>query len=98
MPGTEIPAGTRAENPCVADANAGEADAAEIVDPLDRGRQQAGRRRRDMDEFRPHADLDFRAGRQHAVIAIKPMIWPSMRASCLLTAAGTMFMPGEPMK
>ena len=26
---------------------------------------------RDIDEFRPHADLDLRAGRQHAVIAVQ---------------------------
>ena len=45
----------------VADAHACETDAAEIVDPLDIGRQQAGAGRRDVDEFRAHADLDPRA-------------------------------------
>ncbi len=35
------------------------------------GRQQAGRGSRDIDEFRPHADLDVRARRQHAVIAVQ---------------------------
>ena len=33
-----------------------------------RGRQQAGRGSGDIDEFGSHADLDLRAGREHAVI------------------------------
>ncbi len=74
---------------CIADANAGEADAAEIVDALDRGRPAARRGRRDVDEFRPHADLDLGTRRQHARnCGCSPMTWPSMRASCPLTSAG----------
>jgi len=46
-------------------------DAAEIVDPLDIGGKQIRRRRLDIDEFGPHADLDLRAGRQLVIAAVE---------------------------
>ena len=83
----------------IADADAGEADAAEIVDALDRGRQQAGCGRGDIDEFRPHADLDLGARRQHVVVAVQADdMAVDPRLAAVSHSAGTMFMPGEPMK
>src|SRR3979490_2870392 len=56
---------------CIADTNAGEADAAEVIDPLDVGRQQAWRRWSDVDEFGAHADLDLRARGQTVVAPLQ---------------------------
>ena len=54
---------------------------------------------RDVDEFRPHADFDLRARRQAVVAAVQPDRMTADRAPRgPLTSAGTMFMPGEPMK
>src|SRR5262245_29621030 len=57
--------------PGVADANPREADAAEIVDALDIGREQSRRGRGDIDEFRAYADLDFRSRGQAVVAALE---------------------------
>ena len=51
----------------IADLEPREADPAEIVDPLDAGRHQVRRRRRDANEFRPHAELDLGARRQRGI-------------------------------
>src|SRR3984893_3004299 len=55
----------------VANSNARETDAAQIIDALDIGRQQARRRRCDVDEFGTHPDLDLRAGWKRVVAAVE---------------------------
>src|SRR5690349_24923444 len=55
----------------VADPHTREAGSAEIIDALDGGGQEARCRRGNIDEFRPHADLDLRSLRQHTVIAVQ---------------------------
>src|SRR5438552_15181618 len=55
-----------------ANADAGKADAAEVVDSLDIGRQQIGCRQRDIDEFRTDADHDPGAGRKRVVAPSQP--------------------------
>jgi hypothetical protein len=59
LSGTENPFGTFAANFTSPDLHAREAHAAEIVDPFDVRRQEARRRRHDLDEFRAHADSIF---------------------------------------
>lgn len=89
-------------HPCIefhiADPHPREANAAEVVYPLDIGGQQVRRGRRDGHEFRADADLDVRACRQVIVAAVQRdlMTADTRFASC--TPAGTMFIPGEPMK
>ena len=51
----------------VADPEPRESDPAEIVDPLDAGRHQVRRRRREANEFRADADLDLGARRQRVI-------------------------------